>query len=468
MVGSSATGRTSEDEINSCEREIEEIYQEYVDSIQRSVQQYETQRNFSSLKSFFDGFFKNEISRDEINSCEREIEKILQEYADSIQRSVQRFEHSEQLETYTANNEVLRGRDYIYETQRNLNSLKSFFDGFFKNEISRGSSADNPSSKSDNSHLNASSSSSASLTSFTDGPSLSADSRKAVQGTHFEAVDSQSDENFAGEPSEERNECVKSSKFNEAIAIYNQAIKLIDQTCSSRKRTHAKELDVFYNFLNNDIKVTRDYIVPTKKAKTVEKFFEVDTEPDDRATKNVLQSFEAADELENEEEETIQMVGSSATNNNNIQNAQTLIEEGHECVKASKFNDAIERKKATDLNREPSYFNYRDAAYHHLRQHDLAFKDCCSAVDEHNKRPSRKRTISKELDSFSNFLNNDAKVTRDYMIPSKKAKTVQKFFEADKESEEEAILPFLNKNESLAEESIFTKFITSCKAFFWG
>uniref|UniRef100_A0AC35FIL0 Uncharacterized protein n=1 Tax=Panagrolaimus sp. PS1159 TaxID=55785 RepID=A0AC35FIL0_9BILA len=128
------------------------------------------------------------------------------------------------------------------------------------------------------------------------------------------------------------------------------------------------------------------------------------------------------------------MVGSNSSpeTNNNIENAQTLVEEGHECVEVSKFNDAIEKyNQAIELNREPSYFFYRAAAYTKLQQHVLAFQDCCSAVDEHNKRPSRKRTISKELDSFFKFLENDAKVTREYMAPAKKAKIVQKFFEVD-------------------------------------
>jgi|UniRef100_A0AC35G6L0 synaptosomal-associated protein 29 len=154
-------------------------------------------------------------AEDEINQYEREIEKILQESVDSTQRSVQRLEHSEQLGTNTAN-ELLSQREKLerteknldeihrttYETQRNLNSLKSFFGGFFKNKFSRGPkepSADIPASKSDNklnSHLNASSSSSARSTSITGGPSLSADSRKAIQGTRFEAMDSQIDENL--------------------------------------------------------------------------------------------------------------------------------------------------------------------------------------------------------------------------------------------------------------------------------
>uniref|UniRef100_A0AC35FSV6 Uncharacterized protein n=1 Tax=Panagrolaimus sp. PS1159 TaxID=55785 RepID=A0AC35FSV6_9BILA len=95
---------------------------------------------------------------------------------------------------------------------------------------------------------------------------------------------------------------------------------------------------------------------------------------------------------------------------------------------------------------------------------------------------SRKRTLVKELDLIYGFINNDIRDTREYMIPSKKAKTVQKFFEADTEpeiilqnfeadeelEEEEIIQPYSNENETFTQESIITKLTTSCKAFFGG
>ena len=89
-----------------------------------------------------------------------------------------------------------------YETQRNLNSLKSFFGGFFKNKFSRGPKepAQVPSSQSESKlsqHLNESGSSNSTLRGASaSGPSLSAESRKNIQGTRFEAMDNQIDENL--------------------------------------------------------------------------------------------------------------------------------------------------------------------------------------------------------------------------------------------------------------------------------
>jgi small glutamine-rich tetratricopeptide repeat-containing protein alpha len=64
-----------------------------------------------------------------------------------------------------------------------------------------------------------------------------------------------------------------------------------------------------------------------------------------------------------------------------IQRANTLKEEGNECVKASKFNEAIEKyNQAIKLNRDPVYFCNRAAAYCRLEQYDLAIQDCRTAL----------------------------------------------------------------------------------------
>uniref|UniRef100_A0A914Z9C3 Tetratricopeptide repeat protein n=1 Tax=Panagrolaimus superbus TaxID=310955 RepID=A0A914Z9C3_9BILA len=64
-----------------------------------------------------------------------------------------------------------------------------------------------------------------------------------------------------------------------------------------------------------------------------------------------------------------------------IQRANALKEEGNECVKASKFNDAIEKyNQAIKLNRDPVYFCNRAAAYCRLEQYDLAIQDCRTAL----------------------------------------------------------------------------------------
>uniref|UniRef100_A0AC35F5G7 Small glutamine-rich tetratricopeptide repeat-containing protein alpha n=1 Tax=Panagrolaimus sp. PS1159 TaxID=55785 RepID=A0AC35F5G7_9BILA len=69
-----------------------------------------------------------------------------------------------------------------------------------------------------------------------------------------------------------------------------------------------------------------------------------------------------------------------------IQNAQTLIGKAIECVKASKFNDAIEKyNEAIKLNPDPSYFCNRAAAFCYLKQYDLAIQDCRSALEIDDK-----------------------------------------------------------------------------------
>uniref|UniRef100_A0A914QLE3 t-SNARE coiled-coil homology domain-containing protein n=1 Tax=Panagrolaimus davidi TaxID=227884 RepID=A0A914QLE3_9BILA len=152
-------------------------------------------------------------AKDEMNHYERKLDKVYQESLDSTQRSVQQLEHSEQLGKNTAN-ELLSQREKLerteknldeihrttFETQRNLNSIKSFFGGFFKNKFSRDPKepyADIPPSKCDNkfnTHLNSSSSSSS--VSAIESPSLSADSRKTIQEKRYEAMDNKIDENL--------------------------------------------------------------------------------------------------------------------------------------------------------------------------------------------------------------------------------------------------------------------------------
>uniref|UniRef100_A0AC35FJQ2 t-SNARE coiled-coil homology domain-containing protein n=1 Tax=Panagrolaimus sp. PS1159 TaxID=55785 RepID=A0AC35FJQ2_9BILA len=134
--------------------------------------------------------------KDEINHYERELDKVYQESLDSTQRSVQH--QREKLERTEKNLDEIH--QTTFETQRNLNDIKSFFGGFFKNKFSRGPkepSVHIPPSKCDNklnSHLNSSSSSSSA--SAVKSPSLSAGSRKTVQGTHYEEMDNKIDEDL--------------------------------------------------------------------------------------------------------------------------------------------------------------------------------------------------------------------------------------------------------------------------------
>lgn len=87
---------------------------------------------------------------DEADYYEREIEKTLQESLDSTERSRRHLENSEKIGTSTAQ-QLLEQREKLENTeknldeihrttqmtQRNLNSLKSFFGGMFKNKFTK-------------------------------------------------------------------------------------------------------------------------------------------------------------------------------------------------------------------------------------------------------------------------------------------------------------------------------------------
>lgn len=64
-----------------------------------------------------------------------------------------------------------------------------------------------------------------------------------------------------------------------------------------------------------------------------------------------------------------------------IDQANKLKEEGNELVKASKFNEAVQKyNEAIKLNRDPIYFCNRAAAYCRLEKNDLAIQDCRTAL----------------------------------------------------------------------------------------
>lgn len=159
-------------------------------------------------------------AEDEADYYEREIEKTLQESLDSTERSRRHLENSEKIGTATAQ-QLLEQREKLENTeknldeihrttqmtQRNLNSLKSFFGGFFKNKLSKKPQEPSetptavPQSKSASrlSETAASLSTGGSSASFS-GPSgqrtLNESSRAAIKGTRWEAMDNQIDENL--------------------------------------------------------------------------------------------------------------------------------------------------------------------------------------------------------------------------------------------------------------------------------
>ncbi|VDK42380.1 unnamed protein product [Anisakis simplex] len=173
----------------------------------------------------------NNSVEDDVNYYEREIEKYMQESLDSTQRSRRQLDQSEQIGVATAQDlltqrEKLENAEKNLEeidkvtkmTQRNLNSLKSVFGGFFKNKFSRAPKENNEicvrtvmkllqkmsSSKSDN-RLNKTVdklTSADSTSSYTggavsaSGPTLSESSRAAIKGTRWETMDNEIDSNL--------------------------------------------------------------------------------------------------------------------------------------------------------------------------------------------------------------------------------------------------------------------------------
>lgn len=155
---------------------------------------------------------------DEADFYEREIEKYMQESLDSTERSRRHLENSEKIGAQTAQDlleqrekleKTERNLDEIHRTtqitQRNLNSLKSVFGGFFKNKFSRKpqDTPEIPQSKSASrlgdtvNEISGSGGSFSSLSGTVSGRStLGESSRNAIRGTRWEAMDNQIDENL--------------------------------------------------------------------------------------------------------------------------------------------------------------------------------------------------------------------------------------------------------------------------------
>nr|CAD2177865.1 unnamed protein product [Meloidogyne enterolobii] len=172
------------------------------------------------VKSYTAGSSNN--VEDQIADYEREVEKYLQMSVDSTQRSVMQLDSSDKMAESTARifdhivglylDEIHTTTQY---TQRSLNSLKSLFGGMLKNKFSRlpkekpkdgvqqnsfssSKSADQLSKivNSDNSSGSTFVSNSKSTTLSACGPSLSESSRAQIQGTRWEAMDNQVDQNL--------------------------------------------------------------------------------------------------------------------------------------------------------------------------------------------------------------------------------------------------------------------------------
>ncbi|CAJ0576243.1 unnamed protein product, partial [Mesorhabditis spiculigera] len=157
---------------------------------------------------------------DDAEYYEKEIEKCMQESLASTERSRRNLVDSEQVGLKTAEDLRLqreklekteRNLDDIHrttqQTQRSLNSLQSFFGGYFKNKFSRkpkpveAQPEAPPKSASVNNFASFGGSGGNSMGSSstgTGGPTLSQSSMNAIKGSRWEAMDNQINENLDG------------------------------------------------------------------------------------------------------------------------------------------------------------------------------------------------------------------------------------------------------------------------------
>ncbi|KAI6239348.1 hypothetical protein M3Y99_00587000 [Aphelenchoides fujianensis] len=163
---------------------------------------------------------RDESAEEMARRYEQEIERVMQESLASTQRSVRQLDSSEQLGTNAAR-DLLAQREKLERaernlddinhttqlTQRSLNSLKSVFGGFFKNKFSRAPQKPNqtevtPSQSSGKlsqtleQQQEVPPGGNPFVAGSTSAPSLSADSRKHIEGTRWGEMDNEIDENL--------------------------------------------------------------------------------------------------------------------------------------------------------------------------------------------------------------------------------------------------------------------------------
>uniref|UniRef100_A0A0K0FFD4 Soluble NSF attachment protein 29 (inferred by orthology to a C. elegans protein) n=1 Tax=Strongyloides venezuelensis TaxID=75913 RepID=A0A0K0FFD4_STRVS len=152
----------------------------------------------------------------DIDYYEREIEKYMQQSLDSTQRSRAHLENSEQLAIKTAQ-DLLEQREKLEKTeqnldkiqhttsltQRNLNSLKSVFGGFFKNKFSKKpvepTPTVTPSTTSDKLSSCLANESKAFSTNYNlqpSQPTLTQNSRDTIKGTRWEEMNNEIESNL--------------------------------------------------------------------------------------------------------------------------------------------------------------------------------------------------------------------------------------------------------------------------------
>ncbi|CAD5214450.1 unnamed protein product [Bursaphelenchus okinawaensis] len=154
----------------------------------------------------------------DIEEYEKQIEELMQGSLASTQRSTAQLDNAEKMGNQTALN-LLEQREKLEKTeknldeinhttqltQRSLNSLKSVFGGFFKNKFSKTPQKPNaPESITPSASAGklgrvveeVEGRTGAAADTLASGPSLGAESRNAIKGSRWEAMDNEIDENL--------------------------------------------------------------------------------------------------------------------------------------------------------------------------------------------------------------------------------------------------------------------------------
>lgn len=233
---------------------------------------------------------------DEADFYEREIERYMQESLDSTERSRRHLDNSEKIGAQTAQ-ELLEQREKLERTernldeihrttqitQRNLNSLKSVFGGFFKNKFSRkpqDTPIEIPQSKSASllsetvGDITGSGGSSATISGSVAAAqsTLSESSRNAIKGTRWEAMDNQIDENLDAMSRNLRNLQRLGQDLGREVDEQNQMLDRI-QTKADRNDAIVRVQDKqMQKILGSDTKAEETTMTPSLDSSTKASF----------------------------------------------------------------------------------------------------------------------------------------------------------------------------------------------------
>ncbi|EFO23059.2 SNARE domain-containing protein [Loa loa] len=199
---------------------------------------------------------------DDVNFYEQELERYMQESLDSTERSRKNLEQSEQIGVATAQDLLIQREKLKHTeknlddidkttkmTQRNLNSLKSVFGGFFRNKFSRAPKEElsMAPSKSDSvlgntvDKLSTDTKAGSSYTgSGLSGPTLSESARVAIKGTRWETMDNEIDSNLDSMSSQLARLRMLGKAIGEEVDSQNE---MLDRIQVKAERTNARVKD---------------------------------------------------------------------------------------------------------------------------------------------------------------------------------------------------------------------------------